>query len=82
MAIPQYYFKALARRISGTYHTIAFAIDNSASVAKGNYMDYAISVSDLKRTPGLSSSWDLMRAQRANWIYPNGNNPTVQKVLN
>ena len=44
MAIPQYYFKALARRISGTYHTIAFAIDNSASVAKGNYMDYAISV--------------------------------------
>lgn len=53
MAIPQYYFKALARRISGTYHTIAFAIDNSASVAKGNYMDYAISVSDLEKNTGF-----------------------------
>lgn len=77
--IPSYYFKAVARKIGGKYHTIAFWMQHRDYTDSQSYMKYAVSVSDLERIPGLSSSRDLMRAQRANWIYPNGSNPTVQR---
>lgn len=56
IAVPKYYFKALARKFSstGVFYTIAFKIDNTTSVAGDNYMDHALSVSDLEEETGFT----------------------------
>lgn len=56
IAVPKYYFKALARKLSstGVFYTIAFKIDNTASVAGDNYMEYAVSVDALERLTGFT----------------------------
>lgn len=53
MAVPAYYFKALARQISGTYHTIAFKMDNK-EYSGNDYMSTAISVEELERLTGFT----------------------------
>lgn len=51
MAIPEYYFKAIARKSGSTYQTIAFKMANQN--IPGNYMEYAISVSELEKQTGF-----------------------------
>lgn len=53
MAIPKYYFKALARKVNGNYQTIAFKLDHKA-YGDTNYMKYAVSVSQLEETTGFT----------------------------
>lgn len=53
IAIPQYYFKALARQVGGNYQTIAFKLDHKA-YGDTQYMKYAISVSELENMTGFT----------------------------
>lgn len=56
IAVPKYYFKALARKLSSTgqFYTIAFKIDNTTNVAKDDFMNHAMSVSDLEKETGFT----------------------------
>lgn len=53
IAIPKYYFKALARQVGGNYQTIAFKLDHKA-YSDTQYMKYAISVSELENITGFT----------------------------
>jgi endonuclease G len=53
MTVPAYYFKALARRINGSFTTIAFKFDNKA-YSGNNYMEEAISVQALETATGFT----------------------------
>lgn len=53
IAIPKYYFKALARQVGGNYQTIAFKLDHKA-YSDTQYMKYAISVSELENMTGFT----------------------------
>jgi endonuclease G len=53
MTVPAYYFKALARRINGSFTTIAFKFDNKV-YSGNNYMEEAISVQDLETVTGYT----------------------------
>ncbi|MBR8707779.1 hypothetical protein IX307_000145 [Bacteroides pyogenes] len=53
MAVPEYYFKALARKIGGTFYTIAFKLDNQEYVGR-DFMQWAISVKELEQTTGFT----------------------------
>ena len=54
VAVPKYYYKAVARKIGSTFYTIAFKIPNDDGVAGKNYMDYAYSVEDLEKMTGFT----------------------------
>lgn len=55
IAIPKYYFKALARKVGGNYQTIAFKLDHRAYNSQHEkYMDNAISVSELENMTGFT----------------------------
>ena len=54
VAVPKYYYKAVARKIGTTFYTIAFKIPNDDAVAGKKYMDYACSVEDLEKTTGFT----------------------------
>ncbi|QIU93894.1 fimbrillin family protein [Bacteroides faecium] len=53
MAIPEYYFKALARKINNKFHTIAFKLNNE-DFSYTDYMKNAISVSELEKLTGFT----------------------------
>lgn len=53
MAVPAYYFKALARKIGGTFYTIAFKMDNKPYTGT-DYMSEALSVEDLETLTGFT----------------------------
>ena len=53
VAVPKYYYKALARKIGGQFHTIAFKLDQKEYNDK-NFMQYAISVSELEKITGFT----------------------------
>lgn len=53
IAIPKYYFKALARKVNGNYQAIAFKLDHKA-YSDNNYMKYAVSVSQLEEMTGFT----------------------------
>lgn len=53
MTVPAYYFKALARRINGSFTTIAFKFDNKV-YSGNNYMEEAISVQALETATGFT----------------------------
>lgn len=55
VAIPKYYFKALARRLSstGSYQTIAFKMDQK-KYSNSNYSQCAISVNELEELTGFT----------------------------
>lgn len=53
MAVPAYYFKALARRINNVFYTIAFKMDNKA-YSDNNYMNTALSVKALEEMTGFT----------------------------
>lgn len=54
IAVPKYYFKALARKLSGTFYTIAFKIENRTGYSSTGYMNCALSVSDLEKETGFT----------------------------
>lgn len=53
MAVPAYYFKALARKSSGVFSTIAFKMDNKA-YPNTDFMSTAMSVKDLEQLTGFT----------------------------
>lgn len=53
MAVPAYYFKALARQVNKTFYTIAFKMDNKA-YSGTDYMSTAISVEELEQLTGFT----------------------------
>lgn len=54
VAVPKYYYKAVARKISSTFYTIAFKIPNDDGIAGKKYMDYVCSVEELEKTTGFT----------------------------
>lgn len=54
IAVPKYYFKALARKVSGTFYTIAFKIENRTGYSANGYMSCALSVADLEKETGFT----------------------------
>lgn len=54
IAVPRYYYKALARKVKGRFQTIAFWLEQKAYDDPNSYMDYALSVSDLERLTGFT----------------------------
>ncbi len=54
VAVPEYYFKALARKLSstGTYQTLAFRMDNEEP--SGSYSQYSLSVNELEEITGFT----------------------------
>lgn len=54
ITIPGYYFKAVARKIGGKYHTIAFKLDHKDYKDSNSFMNYAISVSKLEEITGFT----------------------------
>ena len=65
VAVPKYYFKALARKISGQFHTIAFKLDHKTYSDPTGYMDCAMSVSDLEKLTGFTFFPTLDAATKA-----------------
>lgn len=53
VAVPKYYYKALARKIEGQFRTIAFKLDQKEYSDK-NFMKYAISVAELEKITGFT----------------------------
>ncbi len=53
MAVPEYYFKALARKVNGTFITIGFKFDNK-DYTGNNYMNEAVSVKELEDLTGFT----------------------------
>lgn len=52
IAVPKYYYKALARKVQNNWQTIAFKIENK-DYPDRNFMQYALSVSDLEKETGF-----------------------------
>ena len=53
IAIPKYYFKVLARKISGQYQTIGYKLDNT-SYSDRNYNIGIVSVKELEEMTGFT----------------------------
>lgn len=53
MAVPDYYFKALARKVGGTFYTIAFKLENK-EYSHRNFMEGARSVEALEQETGFT----------------------------
>lgn len=54
VAVPKYYYKALARKVDGVFQTIAFKLEHRAYSNANGYMDCAMSVSDLEKETGFT----------------------------
>lgn len=54
VAVPKYYYKALARKVGGIFQTIAFKLEHRVYNDSKGYMDCAISVSDLEKETGFT----------------------------
>ena len=52
-AIPEYYFKALARKVSGTYRCVAFKFENKASANNLELADGRMTVDQLEAETGF-----------------------------
>ena len=53
VAVPKFYYKALARKVNGQFRTIAFKLEQKAYDHE-NFMEYAISVSELEEKTGFT----------------------------
>jgi len=54
VAIPKYYFKALAMKKGNVYYTAAYKMDNSASISNDQVNTYRISVKELEEQSGFT----------------------------
>lgn len=53
ITVPDYYYKALAKQVKGTYYTIAFKMDHK-NYGNSNYNEYRITVQDLEKATGYT----------------------------
>lgn len=58
IAVPKYYFKALARKVSGNYQTVAYKLDNR-KYSDNNYDACALSVNELEELTGFNFFCEL-----------------------
>lgn len=68
ISIPNYYFKALAKRKGDTYETIGFKIANKTSVSSHNFMQYKMTVGQLEKETGFT-------------FFPQLPNPSIKNEL-
>ena len=53
VAKPQYYYKALAKKMGNTYYTIAYKMDNKAP-SSSTYNTYKLTISQLEKETGFT----------------------------
>ncbi|WP_333626950.1 DNA/RNA non-specific endonuclease [Sphingobacterium siyangense] len=66
VAVPKYYFKALAMKKGEDYYTIAYKMDNAAPPSNSKYDNYRLTVSDLEKATGFTFFPDLNDTQKGN----------------
>lgn len=54
MAIPTYYYKALAKKVNGKYYTIGFRFDHRDHMKGENYNDFRVTVKSLEQETGFT----------------------------
>ena len=54
VAVPKFYYKALARKVNGVFQTIGFKLEQKKYSNANGYMDCAISVSELEEETGFT----------------------------
>lgn len=54
IAVPKYYFKALAQKRGSLYYTIAFKINNEEPSSGDSYKNHSLSVSELEEETGFT----------------------------
>lgn len=54
IAVPQAYYKVLARRIGNTYSTIGFYLEHRDGYTSNEFMKYAVSVSEVEKKTGFT----------------------------
>lgn len=54
VAVPKFYYKALARKIGGVFQTIGFKLEQKKYPDSGGYMKCALPVSDLEKETGFT----------------------------
>lgn len=54
IAVPKYYYKALAQKRGNSYYTIAFKMDNAEPPTSPTLKNYQLSVSDLEKETGYT----------------------------
>lgn len=66
VAIPKYYFKALAKRVGGKVETIAFVYNHTSNENK-DHMSHAVSVSALEKKTGFTFFPQLTATEKATY---------------
>lgn len=72
MAVPKYYFKVLARKVSGQYQTVGYKLDNT-SYSDKNYNIGLVSVKELEEMTGFTFFPDVpeitesVKSQKTAW---------------
>lgn len=54
IAVPKYYYKALAQKRGNSYYTIAFKMDNAEPSASASLKSYQLTLSDLEKETGYT----------------------------
>lgn len=54
VAVPKYYFKALARKVQGTFQTLAFKLDHRAYTSTNDWRKCSLSVNELEEITGFT----------------------------
>lgn len=65
IALPKYYFKALAMLKGGKFYTIGYRMDNVNHETGDNYDNYRVSVADLEAETGFTFFPNLSAAQKS-----------------
>lgn len=66
VAVPKYYFKALAMKKGTAYYTIAYKMDNVIPPTGASYTSYQLTVKDLEQMTGFTFFPDLTDTQKGN----------------
>ncbi len=66
VAVPKFYFKAVAMKKGSEYYTIAYKMDNVAPPSNSKYDNYRLTVSDLEKATGFTFFPDLNDTQKGN----------------
>ncbi|WP_437920397.1 DNA/RNA non-specific endonuclease [Sphingobacterium sp. LRF_L2] len=64
VALPKYYFKALAMKKGTDYYTIAYKMDNANPGSGASYTSYQLTVSELESATGFTFFPDLTATQK------------------
>ncbi|WP_312186063.1 fimbrillin family protein [Sphingobacterium sp.] len=66
VAVPKYYFKALAMKKGSEYYTIAYKMNNEIPPSGVTFENYRLTVSDLEKATGFTFFPDLNNTQKGN----------------